>query len=55
MRPMVSIHDHFFAPSAVVADLHWVRARLLDPAASDDERSPLPGAHRIGGTLMDSR
>ncbi|MCY1060170.1 hypothetical protein [Nannocystis sp. SCPEA4] len=35
----MSLHDRFFRPFDVVADLQWVRARLLDPAAPADERS----------------
>lgn len=35
----MSLRDRFFTPSDVVADLQWVRGRLLDPAAAADERS----------------
>ncbi|WAS95544.1 hypothetical protein [Nannocystis punicea] len=35
----MSLRDRFYTPADVVADLQWVRGRLLDPAAPDDERS----------------
>ncbi|APR78292.1 DNA-directed RNA polymerase beta' subunit protein [Minicystis rosea] len=35
----MSLHHRFFAPTDVVSDLQWAKARLLDPSAPDDERS----------------
>ena len=35
----MSLRDRYFAPVNVVADLQWVRAHLLDPAAPEEVRS----------------